>query len=380
MAAYLGVYIFQSTQRTVQTSPAVKTTLTDTADLRGIAVRQEEVLLTGRSYVFVTADDGATVSRGEVLASAMDSEAAMERAGRKKELQSEISRMEALLTGLDTVGDLTERDSAVRKAVFSLAGCVSSGDLSDLPSAAASLSSLLMSGSGSASQAELDALKAELTSMQNNTYSDSEDIVSASSGVFTTVLDGWEGVEPLSLSDLTPSGLNALMEARQDVPQGAIGKVVTDFRWYFAVLMDKAPAGDLTVGDYVPVDLGRHYSENVTMRVESISSPQNGQCAVVLSTLKALSETLAMRLADAEMITHSYTGLRVPTKALHVDEDGRAYVFVAAGGLVDTRYVTTLYQSSDYYLVEVESHADALREGDEIIVRGKNVEEGAILP
>lgn len=380
MAAYLGVYIFQSTQQTLQTSPAVKTTLTDTADLTGIAVRQEEVLLTGRSYVFVSATDGAAVSRGEVLASAMDSEAAMERAGRKKELQSEISRMEALLSGLSSVGDLTERDSAVRKAVYSLAGCVATGDLSELPTAAASISTLLMSGgSETVSQEELDALKSELTSMNNNTYSDSEDIISAHSGVFTTVLDGWEAVTPDSLSDLTPSGLSALMTARQDVPQGAIGKVITDFRWYFAVLMDKSAAGELTVGDYVPVDLGRHYSENVTMRVESISSPQSGQCAVVLSTLKAMDETLAMRCADAQMITRSYTGLRVPTKALHVDENGDAFVYVAAGGLVDVRHVSTIYQSSDYYLVEVEAEADSLREGDEIIVRGKNVEEGMII-
>ena len=43
MAAYLGVYIFQSTQSTLQTSPAVRATLTDTAELTGIAVRREEV-------------------------------------------------------------------------------------------------------------------------------------------------------------------------------------------------------------------------------------------------------------------------------------------------------------------------------------------------
>lgn len=380
MAAYLGVYIFQSTQSTLQTSPAVRATLTDTAELTGIAVRREEVLLTGRSYVFVSAEDGAAVSRGEVLASAMDSESAMERAGRKKELQSEISRMETLLSGLTGVSDLTERDSAVRRAIYSLAGCVSSGNLSDLPAAAASISTLLMSGGGeTVSQEELDALKSELAGMQRSTYSDSEDISAPQSGIFTTILDGWEYLSPASLADLTPSGLKQLMSARQDVPEGAIGKVVTDYRWYFAVIMDEEAADGLTVGDYVSIDLGRHLSGQVSMRVESISSPQSGESAVTLSTLKALSETLALRCVDAQMITHSYTGLRVPTKALHVDENGSSFVYVAAGGLVDVRYVTPVYQSEDYYLVEADAGADSLREGDEIIVRGKNVEEGMII-
>jgi hypothetical protein len=379
MAVYFGVYVWQSTREALVTSPAVKTTVAESADITGIAVREETVLSSDRAYVFLRADDGKEIAKGAVIASAMDSESAMERAGRRRELENEIGYIETMLSGITSADDLTERNAVVRSAVLALSACVATGDLTELDGACVKLSSLIFSESASVSEADLDALKLELSSIENTTYSDSEDITAPESGLFTTILDGYESLSPDMLTDISPVDIKGFLSGEGSVPSGAIGKLVTGFRWYFAGVMDAEAAGKLTEGDSVAVSFGRYYGDDIRMRVEQISTPSGGECAVVLSTLDALSGTLAMRAAEASILSSEFTGLRVPAKALHVDEDGKSFVYVVAANQVAVKYVETICQAGDYYLVSIETDADALREGTEIIVSGKAVYEGMIL-
>lgn len=380
MVAYLGFYLVRALGDTIVTSPAVLTTITETASMSGIAVRDELVLTSDRSYIFVSAEDGAQVAKGTVLASAMDSEEALERAGRRRELQNEISRVETLLSGLTTADDLTERDAAVRKAVLDLSACISRGELGSADSAGVALSSLVFGTDGTAAtQEELAGLQAELSALESGTWADSEDITAPDSGLFSTILDGYESLTPDDLSNLNTTGLKALMSTQPETADGAIGKLVTGWRWYFAALVDADDAGDLTPGDYVNVTFGRHYTGQVSMRVESVSVGNGGQCAVVFSSLRALADTLAMREADAEVVKSEVTGLRVPLRAIHVDEDGGSFVYIASAGLVEVKYVEIEKDAGDYVLVALSADASGLREGNEIIVEGRNIREGMVI-
>lgn len=379
MAVYFGVYVWQSTREALVTSPAVKTTIAETAEITGIAVREETVIASDRAYVFISADDGGEISKGAVIASAMDSESAMERAGRRRELENEIRYIETMLSGITSADDLTERDEAIRAAVLSLSACVATGDLSELDGACVNLSSLVFSEGASVSESDLEALQRELSSIENTTYSDSEYITAPESGLFTTILDGFESLSPDMLADISPADVKGFLSAAGSIPSGAIGKLVTGFRWYFAGVMDSDDAEKLSEGDYVTVSLGRYYGDDIQMRVEQISTSSGGERAVVFSSLNALAGTLAMREADASILCSECTGLRVPAKALHVDEDGDSYVYVIAANQVAIKYVETICQAGDYYLVAIEAEADALREGMDIIVSGKNVTEGMII-
>lgn len=379
MAAYFGFYAWRSTRNTLVTSPAVKTTLTESAAITGIAVRSETVVSSDRAYVFVSAEDGEQIPSGAVIASAMDSEAALERAGRRQELVNEIGYIRTMLSGITTTDDLTRRDDAIRTAVLAISSGVSTGNLSGLDSACMALTSLVFSGSASVSESDLDALEQELSDLESGSYADSEDILAPQAGLFTTIVDGREPLTPDMLSDLSPSDVKRMMDDSGAVPSGAIGKLVTGFRWYFAGIMDSGDAAKLSEGDTVTVSLGKYYGDTVKMRVEHISTSSGGRRAVVLSSLYALQETLAMREADAEIVCSQHTGLRVPAKALHVDGDGRAFVYVNTANQVAVKYVETLYETGDCFLVALQTDADALRAGDEIIVSGKTVTEGMII-
>lgn len=381
MVAYLGVSLWNSTRNTLVTSPAIKATINETSVIHGLAVRDELLISSDKLYVSASAEDGKLLARGDVIAVAMDSEAAMERESRRLELTNEIAHMELLLSGLSSPEDLTKRDTAIRSARNALSAAVSTGNTGSLSAACVELASLIFKDStASISESDLRALKAELASIENSHYADSEYIVASSTGLFSTILDGYEHISSADLTDLTPAYIQELIAGRAAIADGTVGKLITSTRWYFAAVMDDEDAQGLTEGGYVTVSFSRRFGGDVRMRVDSISTASGGERAVLFSTLDAMAATLPMRDAEAEIVIASYTGIRVPSKALHYDEEnGRSYVYVVAASQVEKKYVETVYHSGDYFLVKIESNAYALREGNEIIVSGKDLYDGKII-
>lgn len=111
------------------------------------------------------------------------------------------------------------------------------------------------------------------------------------------------------------------------------------------------------------------------MDVEWISQEEEGQRAVVLSCTDHLSDVLSLRMQDAEILLAEDSGLRIPRRSLHVDEEGRAYVYVQTALLTEKKLVTVQRDYGDFYLVT----SDELRAGDQIIVSAKNLYEGKVV-
>ncbi len=376
MAAYIGLYIAQASRERVQTSPAVTTTVTDSGEAAGVIVREEIVLSTARDYVYVEAGDGERISAGSVAARGMDSQEALDAAGRVRELTKEIARVRTLLGGVSTASGLTERDAAIRASIYDLSRCSATGDLSALSSAGASLSTLLFSSSASVTAADLAALEDELKSVSGSAFAGSAVITAPDSGLFTTEVDGLEGLTPQALEGITPSGVEELTYGRVQVPDSVFGKLVTGYRWYYACVMESQAADKLSAGSYAYLSLGRRYGGDIQARVDYVSESEGGRRAVVFSSLRSLGETLASRELSAQVIFNQYTGLRVPVKALHVTADGETYVYVITAQRVEKKLVEILTRADDYYLVEAGDAADSLREGNEVVVGGRQVTEG----
>ena len=74
----------------------------------------------------------------------------------------------------------------------------------------------------------------------------------------------------------------------------------------------------------------------------------SGEVAVVFACNNALADTLAMRKATADVVYSEHTGLRVPLKAVHMDDDGQTFVY-------------------------------ALRAGNDIVVSGKGLSDGRVI-
>lgn len=380
MLVYLGVYLFRSTQQSYATAPAVLVTVSESGQASGIVVREEQVIASDKEFLSLSVDDGKEVARGGEIAIGVDSKAALDSASRARELKKEIAYVSNLLSRAGSASGASDRDSDVRSAILQLNAAVSAGSTSELDDICLDLSSLLFgSTSGSISQGDLDALNAELHQLEN-AGAGRGSITAPAAGLFTSMTDGYESLTPDMLENLTPDGVDALERTAPTTTASAIGKLVTAKKWYFASVMNKADADRLNLGSSATLDFPQHYTGTVSATVLSKSEPDSdGKVAVVFACNAALADTLAMRKATADVVYSEHTGLRVPLKAVHMDDDGQSYVYVVTAAQLEKKPIEIIYQTDDYCLVAQSAESNALRAGNEIVVTGKGLSDGQVV-
>ncbi len=380
-AAYAGVYAVRAMRDTTVTAEAVTADVTLGGPASGIVIREETVLTSGEKYIDVTARDGSKVAAGAALATSMKSEAGLERASRIHELELEISRVSAALEELDSAADLTTRDEALRGAVSQLASAVARHELSGLDGSALNLRSLLFSpDAAGVSKAQLRTLQRELDSLRSSSSSDAAVLTAERSGIFSTLVDGYESLSAADAAELTPASLRELMDRPADPPDGAFGKLVTSYRWLFAAVMSETDAENLTVGRPATLNFGRYYGADIRARVLSISEPEDGSVAVVFRCDTALADTLAMRCVSANVVFAAYSGIRVPAQAVQSDPaSGEAWVWTVTAMQLERKQVELLYIDDDFALIAQSPAANALRDGNTVVVSGKDLYEGKVM-
>lgn len=381
VALYVAAYAIHAMKNTTVTAQAVAAEVRPGGVANGIVIRDETVLTSGEPYIDVTAKNGAKVAAGAQLATAMRSQLGLERANRLHALELEISRISTALEELSSAEDLTTRDEALRTAVDQITAAVARHELGDMDSQALNLRSLLFTGSASgADEAQLRALQRELDSLKNSSDGDTQLLCAETSGIFSTLVDGYESLSSGDLKNLTPAGMRQLLSLEPELPAGAYGKLVDGFRWYFAAAMSQEDAASLEEGRTATLNFGRWYGADVYAKVLSISAPEDGVVAVAFSCDTALADTLAMRTVSADVVFEAYSGIRVPVDALHTDDDGQQqYVWVITAMQLERKDVSVLYQDDDFAVVARSSDVNALREGNTVVVSGEDLYEGKVM-
>ena len=371
MLVYLGVYLFRSTQQSYATAPAVLVTVSESGQASGIVVREEQVIASDKEFLSLSVDDGKEVASGGEIAIGVDS---------NQDYIVEGKILTSLLSRAGSASGASDRDSDVRSAILQLNAAVSAGSTSELDDLCMDLSSLLFgSATGTVSQGDLDALNAELHQLEN-AGAGRGSITAPAAGLFTSTTDGYESLTPDMLENLTPDGVDALERTTPATPANAIGKLVTAKKWYFASVMNKADADRLNLNGSATLDFPQHYTGTVSATVMSKSEPDgSGKVAVVFACNAALSDTLAMRKTTADVVYSEHTGLRVPLKAVHMDDDGQAFVYVVTAAQLEKKPIEIIYQTDDYCLVAQSTESNALRAGNEIVVTGKGLSNGQVV-
>jgi glucose dehydrogenase len=136
----------------------------------------------------------------------------------------------------------------------------------------------------------------------------------------------------------------------------------------------------LWTGDTVKLEFAGMGATTMEMTVESISQEEQGLCAVVLSCQKHMLEVTALRQQSGQVIFKSYSGLRVPKKAVHVRADGKVGVYVLEGAHATWKTVEILHDNGENYVVTLDkSSTDHLWPGDEIILTAEDIKDGKVV-
>ncbi len=331
MAAYLAIYVANRFSDPVQTALAVTATMSDSSTMSGLVVRDEVIMKGDAQYIDVVVDDGEKVSVGQTVAVIYSSEEALERAMRMDSLAREIEGVTAALSAAGGNYSAGNREASIYDALTGLSASLRSEGMTGIDTRQSTLASLLFRKEVNDSTEDyLAELEAEYRELLVTAEGDTEAIAAAESGTFSSLVDGYEGVDPEYVKTLGPEELRETIAAERTVDGNAIGKLILSYDWYYAAIVSREDASRLVAGRSVKLSFGRYYSEDLTADVVYVGRAEGDEQLVLFRIDKGFGDMLAVRAVSAELIYSQYEGLRVPLKGLYryyacymSDEDGQ---------------------------------------------------------
>ena len=168
-------------------------------------------------------------------------------------------------------------------------------------------------------------------------------------------------------------------QAKNAAPGENAGKLITDFEWYFCAVLDSQSVSGLANGD--SIDVAVSGTDSVySCKIVAGAEPELGQeqTALVLSCDEINSDTASMRLVDIEIRVNEYTGIRLPSSAVHVN-NGERGVYALVASVVEWRSAEVLYTDGDYAVLSYDPDAEnGIKLYDQIIIQGKELHDGEV--
>ena len=327
---------------------------------------------------------GSIDAAGETVVTVYSDAGALDTVSRIREQELQLEQLQfALESYLDSDAAL-KLDSSITDSILTLRGELADGDYSTASENVSALKAAILKRSHSYSSSEeiqsgIDQVKSELSRLRAS-LSGAVSVRAEKPGIYSAACDGYEDVlTPDTLADLTVSRLENLTAGSKG---SSLGKLIYGDTWYYAAAVTQEEAQRIAGCGSVSLRLTKGITDDIAATVHSVGPAEDGRCVVVLACREYLAETTQLRHQTAQIVLHSYTGLRLPSVCLRQQEDGTLGVYCAQGSFSRFKPVDMVYQGDDYVLVSVPQNTDGLdtlRPGDEVIMTGVTLDGSQIL-
>lgn len=390
-ALLAAVVIYFAVQGYQYFSDPINTTLVylsveeETVDVNGYLIRDEETFRSDAGTLSHSLSEGERVGRNQTMAVAYPDSGALNRVEQLNTLQLQLEQLSfSLVSYLDPDAAL-KLDSSITSDLLSLRRMVASGEYSRAEEEVASLKgAILKRDYTSASQEEIEAAikdtETQISQLENSLNGTA--ITAPEGGIYSAACDGYESVlTPELLDELIPSTLDGVKPVESDSAAN-VGKLIYGDTWYYAANITDAQAEQLGGRSSVTLRLAKGLDEDMTMKVVSISRSENGKRTLLLSSDKYIAQTTQLRHQMGTLVLRTYEGLRMPSNALRVSEDGVTGVYCLLGVRAKFKPVQVVFQGDGYMLVKAvadDSESSMLRRGDQVIVTAAELYDGKVV-
>ena len=284
---------------------------------------------------------------------------------------------------------------------------------------------------------QVEELKAEVEKLK--TQVGRINYVSANdTGYYSSFIDGYENsIKPSQLENLTCSDIEKLLKSKPSkLPSNNMGKIISGYNWYFVGVLSKADALKLDLNRRVRVQCENASRGYIDAVVQFKGKPEKDGIPIVLKSNVMDSDIARLRVEDVQIVLNETEGLRVSKQAARVvkavigtkeitttDEKTKKHkkktidvvkiigndenpedieelkgvkinkviegihgVYVLKRNTVEFRKLNTIYTGSDYLVSEYNPQIVKDEDGipylnlyDEIIVEGKELEDGKVI-
>lgn len=402
LVLYFLVNLWKTFQDPFTTTYTYSYTLNDSIQTDGLIIREEQVLSGSDGIVDVTRGEGEKVGINQTVALIYRDDQARQAQEQQDALRLEITQLQYAMGQGESVSSAAKLNDDILNAMVSLRAASAQQDFSDLEDQVLEVKGKVLRREYTYSDdlntdtlaARLQDLQTQYQTLRNQSYSAITQITAPTSGTFSTLVDGYEGlINPESARSLTPQALEDLLSQNPAGDSAAVGKLISSDKWYFAAVVTQEEGERLEQSKSLTLRFAGDFTQDVPMTVEKVNQDGQGQAVVLLSSDRYLEQTTLLRRETAELIFNSRTGLRVPKSALRMvtststdEETGETTetntlgVYVVTAGRAEFKPVTILTEGDDFYVVQsVRTDKKALRAGDEVIVQATGLYDGQLL-
>lgn len=391
IAVYVFVECYSALHVEVETITAVTSTVYESIEAKALVIRDEHVINDDNGSVIVPCvADGEKVGVNGNIALRFSSEDSAKNYSRLQDLHTDLSYyvdLESKSAGVATDVETLDRDiildvnDYIRSTNYGTTErvCEFSNDLNDKLARRQ-----MIIGQDIDFSVVKDDLQSQINAIDVNTCSPTSSISTDVSGVFSSYTDGLEATyDYQNVADLDVDTLNTYIEQAQNNDKSssqAFGKIITSYMWYFCAVVSSDDVKFIDNGDYLDVSI-KDSDEIIKCQVVSGADVSLGQeqTALVLRSSQIDSEITSMRLEDIEIRYNSYTGFKVPSSAIHIDEDGNKCVYALVANQISQRQGNVIYSTKDYVVFEYDpTNNNSIRYYDQIITKGKDLYDGKV--
>ena len=386
MTCYLVFSVTRFSGDGFTTYKAVRYEVGDGITTSGFLVRSEQIIKVGAGDIIVPSrDEGEKVGRGQVVAVAYRSEAAKALHEKIDALEEEIAQMHYAYSFSGTDTDSATLDAEILYRMNQVTVSAARREYSAAGKTAESLKPYLLrryinSADAQAIWSRITDAEKQLEDLRAQAGSEAGVVTAPVSGYFSAVADGYEDeLTPAFLETATVSSMKKFDGlARRET--GAVGKLVTSQKWYYAAVVPSRNLSGLELGDRIDVNFAYDFYETVRMKVERISASEGGSCILVLSSESYIQDAVSTRTETADLVFADRSGLRVPKTAIYADEQNRSGVYVLEGAEAKWKPINIIYDDGDSFIVELDkSSTDMLWPDDEIILTTEEIFNGKVM-
>ena len=374
----------------IRTEVATLYTATDSIGFKGVYVRDEKLVSYNvNGIISYTHADGSKIAKNAIIAQVYKnrSDIALRQQIDDLEAQRAVLVDAQSLAGADTSqlesfsAQISEKHSELMEYIYNEDYSSASGLKSDILNLQSKRE--IVKGTAVSFDGKITEIDTKIESLRAQITSTPYDITIPETGYFISKVDGYENkLNSTSVFELTAEDIEKITSAepRQENPSGVIGKLVSDYTWYMAAILDTIKLGTVFEGAQVTLRIGSS-NQNIKADIISLERLEDGRSIAVFRCDMFLADFIDSRVAQARLLLDDYSGINIPNSALRIsDEDGSVGVYVQDGIVAKFRKVKQILSKEDYTLVADTSGEDGyLSLYDNIIVEGRDLHEGKII-
>ena len=327
LVLYFLISLWKTFQDPFTTTYTYSYTLNDSIQTEGLIIRDEQVLSGSGGIVDVTRGEGEKVGVNQTVALIYRDDQARQSQEQQEALRLEITQLQYALGQGEDVSSAAKLNDDILNAMVSLRTASAQQDFSDLEDQVLEVKGKVLRReytysdelSAESLTTRLQELETQYQTLRNQSYSAITQVTAPTSGTFSTLVDGYEGlINSESAGNLTPQALQDLLNQDPSGDSAAVGKLISSDKWYFAAVVTQEEGERLEQAGTLTLRFAGDFTQDISMTVEKVNQDGQGQAVVLLSSDRYLEQTTLLRRETAELIFNSRTGLRVPKSALRM--------------------------------------------------------------